>query len=341
MTPNRAFVASVVLLVATLVADMFTPLGFAVPVVYLLPVVLGLWTPSPRHANRVAALAAIFAVLGAVLSPPGGTPAIGLVNRVLALLVIASTAGLVSYARATADTLRETVAAREAAESRLREQAALARLGEMAAVVAHEVKNPLTGINGALQIIGERLPSDSRDRKIIADIRARIGSLNDSVSDLLVYARPRVPNRTRIELRAILAETASLMRQDPAAGHVQVEVAGDNPTLHVDPAMMREVFLNLVLNAAQAMGGNGTVGVKVDNGGDVCRISITDSGPGIPEDIREKIFEPFFTTRARGTGLGLAIVRRTVEQHDGEVTFECPPSGGTVMTVRLPVAASH
>ncbi len=338
MTPNRAFVASVVLLVATFVADMFTPLGFAVPVVYLLPVVLGLWTPSPRHANRVAAIAAVGTVLGAALSPPGGTAALGLVNRVLALLVIASTAALVSYARRTADSLRETMAAREAAESRLREQAALARLGEMAAVVAHEVKNPLTGINGALQIIADRLPAESRDRKIIADIRARIGSLNDSVSDLLVYARPRVPNRTRIELRAILGETASLVRQDAAAGQVSVDVAGDNPTVHVDPAMMREVFLNLVLNAAQAMGGIGTVSLTVKNGGDACRISIVDDGPGIPEDIRDKIFEPFFTTRARGTGLGLAIVRRTLEQHDGHVSVECPPSGGTVMTVKLPVA---
>ncbi|MBM4367075.1 MAG: hypothetical protein FJ102_12750 [Deltaproteobacteria bacterium] len=338
MTPNRAFVASVVLLVATLAADMFTPLGFAVPVVYLLPVVLGLWTPSPRHAVRVAFLAAVFAMLGGALSPPGGSPAMGIVNRVLALLVIVSTASLVHYARTTADALRETMAAREAAESRLREQAALARLGEMAAVVAHEVKNPLTGINGALQIISNRLPAESRDRKIIADIRARIGSLNDSVSDLLVYARPRVPNRTRVELRAILGETASLVRQDAAAGRVSVEVTGDNPALHVDPAMMREVFLNLVLNAAQAMGGEGTVRVTARNGGSDCRISVADAGPGIPEDIRGKIFEPFFTTRARGTGLGLAIVRRTVEQHDGHVSFECPPSGGTVMTVRLPVA---
>jgi signal transduction histidine kinase len=100
---------------------------------------------------------------------------------------------------------------------------------------------------------------------------------------------------------------------------------------------MKAVLLNLIINAAQAMGHAGQIVVSIAETDQRCQISVADHGPGIPEEIRENIFDPFFTTKHRGTGLGLAVARRTVELHGGKLRFECPPGGGTVMIVSLPV----
>ncbi len=227
---------------------------------------------------------------------------------------------------------------RKDAERRLRDGAALARLGEMAAVVAHDVRNPLMGIRGALQVIGDRLPAESRERQILKDIRARIGLLDDRVTDLLRYARPLPRQVCTMDLAAILRDTVDILTQDPALSELRIEVSGEAPTLQGDPVAIRELFLNLALNAAQAMGGVGLIRIETTTGSEGYRVSVSDCGPGIPEALREKIFEPFFTTRSQGTGLGLAIVRRTVEEHGGTIVASSPPGGGTVMTVSLPTA---
>jgi PAS domain S-box-containing protein len=233
--------------------------------------------------------------------------------------------------------IRSDITERKHTEALLREQAALARLGEMAAVVAHEVKNPLAGIRGALQVIGGRMPDSSRDRSIIGDIVQRLDSLNDIVHDLLVFARPRDPKLAPVPLAELIESTAALLKKDPAYAGAQVTVNGDRPTISADAEQLQIVMLNLLINAAQAAGAAGQVRVSVAARNGVCRIAIADSGPGIPAEIRDRIFEPFFTTKHRGTGLGLPTAKRVVERHHGEIDVACPSEGGTIVTVTLPV----
>ena len=221
-------------------------------------------------------------------------------------------------------------------EEALRERTALARLGEMAAVIAHEVKNPLAGVRGAIQVIGSRLPADGRDAAMVKEIIARIDALNELMKDLLLFARPPLPRPTAVDVVPLVAGTAQLLTQDPALGDVHVDVSGAAPPVQADPEMLRIVVLNLLVNSAQAMKGRGRIQVHVGSHDGVCRITVTDAGPGIPEDIREKVFTAFFTTKARGSGLGLPTARRLVEAHEGVLNVHCPPSGGTIVTIDLP-----
>jgi PAS domain S-box-containing protein len=233
--------------------------------------------------------------------------------------------------------IRYDITDRKRSEERLREQAALARLGEMAAVVAHEVKNPLAAIKGALQVIGGRMPEAARDRMIVGEIVARVDSLNDIVQDLLVFARPRDPQLGPVPLADLVENTVGLMRKDPAQANLVIEVSGENPVVQADVEQLRIVLLNLLLNAAQANGHTGRIRVEIRATDLAATVAIADEGPGIPADVRARIFEPFFTTKHRGTGLGLPTARRVIERHHGALDVECPPSGGTVVTVTLPM----
>ena len=233
--------------------------------------------------------------------------------------------------------IRYDITDRKRSEDRLREQAALARLGEMAAVVAHEVKNPLAAIKGALQVIGGRMPAEGRDRAIIGDVVARVDSLNDIVQDLLVFARPREPQLRPVPVGDLVENTAALVRKDPSHASLAITVTGANPVVQLDVDQMRTVFLNLLLNAAQAAGTGGRVQVSVTVDDLAATVAVADNGPGIAPEVRAKIFEPFFTTKHRGTGLGLPTARRVVDRHRGTVEVECPPEGGTVVTVTLPM----
>jgi len=233
--------------------------------------------------------------------------------------------------------IRSDITERKHSEALLRERAALARLGEMAAVVAHEVKNPLAGIRGSLQVIGGRMPAESRDRSVLRDIVDRLDSLNNIVDDMLVFARPREPKLAPVVLDELLRSTAALLKKDPAHSVTQLDVADTHVVVRGDAEQLQLVLVNLLLNAAQATHNQGHVRVDVATNNGVCRIAISDNGPGIPKDARERIFEPFFTTKHRGTGLGLPTAKRVIEQHGGSIEVQCPPTGGTVVTVSLPL----
>jgi two-component system, LuxR family, sensor kinase FixL len=223
-------------------------------------------------------------------------------------------------------------------ESQLREQAALTRLGEMAAVVAHEVKNPLTGIRGAVQIIGSRLPAGSRDADVVKEIVSRIDALNDLMKDLLLFARPPQPRMAPVDPVPIVAIVIGLARQDSGARDVAIELSGEAPAILADPELLKLILQNLLLNAVQAVQGKGHIRVEVGASDAWCTIAVTDSGPGIPPEVREKLFTPFFTTKSRGTGLGLSTAKRFVEAQGGTIAIECPAGGGTTVTIRLSLA---
>src|SRR5262245_18775412 len=144
-------------------------------------------------------------------------------------------------------------------ESRLREQSALTKLGEMAAVVAHEVKNPLTGIRGALQVIGGRLPAESKDGAVVKEIIARLDALNDLMKDMLLFARPPRPRLGPVELGLLLKSVADLVRDAPAMARLPIEVSAATPEFSSDAEMLKIVIQNLILNSAHAMHGHGLV----------------------------------------------------------------------------------
>ena len=225
-------------------------------------------------------------------------------------------------------------------EGQLREQAALAKLGEMAAVIAHEVKNPLAGIRGAIQVFGGRMMQESANTQILTEIVARIDALDQMMKDLLLFARPPTPKRAPVDLIPLVRTTASLLNEDPALKHVDIEIDGAAPLVSADPDMLRVVFQNLFINSAHAMQGKGRIRVAVELIDATCQIAVADGGPGIPQHVRQKIFTPFYTTKSRGSGLGLPTVKRFVEAHNGEIAIDCPPDGGTTVLIRLPIASA-
>lgn len=232
--------------------------------------------------------------------------------------------------------LRYEITARKASEERLREQEALARLGQMAAVVAHEVKNPIAGIRGALQVIASRMPAESRDKPIVGDIIARLDALNGIVHDLLVFARPRQLRSEATDLDRLIRNTLHLLHRDPTFAHLEVEFPQSDAVAPVDAEQLQLVFTNVLMNAAQAMGGVGTIQVGIERRNQRFVISIADHGPGMPHDVSGKVFEPFFTTKHRGTGLGLPIARRIVEAHGGTIEIETVEHSGTTVLLSLP-----
>jgi signal transduction histidine kinase len=139
----------------------------------------------------------------------------------------------------------------------------------------------------------------------------------------------------------LVRTTANLLSTDPALRDVEIEVEGTAPPVSADPDMMRVVFQNLLINGAHAMQGKGRIRVVVEPTDGICQIAFVDAGPGIPANLRNKIFTPFFTTKTRGSGLGLPTVKRLVDAHQGEIAVHCPPSGGTTVAIRLPMALAN
>lgn len=233
--------------------------------------------------------------------------------------------------------IRADITARKAAEDTLTHQASLARVGQMAAVLAHEVRNPLAGIRGAMQVLMGRRPDGDPERAVMQEILKRTESLNDLLDDLLLFARPRPPRMSMVDLAPLVRDVFATVSQDPAGAGVTFEAAGEPLAVHADPDLTRATLLNLVLNAAQALQGSGRITVSTAaRPAGMVEMQVRDTGPGIPPEIREQVFEPFFTTKVRGGGLGLPIAQRTAELHGGSLTVACPAEGGTVFTLTLP-----
>jgi PAS domain S-box-containing protein len=233
--------------------------------------------------------------------------------------------------------IRYDITARKRQEQRLREQATLTTLGEMAAVVAHEVRNPLAGIRGGVQLLGSLFPDATDGRELIGDILARIDSLNSVVNDLLAFARLRELKVAPVDLTAFFGDLAASLRLDPSMRSVALQVHTEpGLVIDADADQLRLVFTNLLLNAAQAMGGDGRIEIATQSTDGQVAVTVSDSGPGIPRELRERVFEPFFTTRTRGTGLGLPTAKRIVEAHSGEIGIADAPGTGAVVRIVLP-----
>ena len=231
--------------------------------------------------------------------------------------------------------IRSDITQRKAAEQRLRDEAALTQIGRLSAVVAHEVRNPLAGLKGSLQILASRLPPDLPGREIITPMLARIDALEQKVQDILTYVRPTSPKRQRFEMRTLVIETIHSAQAAVKGSEIRLS-AGDSAVLDADPELCRAILLNLMVNAAQASNGY-PVDVAVRTGNRQVEIVISDRGSGIPPGVRDQLFEPFVTTKQGGTGLGLAIARRLAQLQGGTLTLVDRTSRGTEAILTLPV----
>jgi signal transduction histidine kinase len=218
----------------------------------------------------------------------------------------------------------------------------LATLGELAAGLAHEIRNPLAGIAGVMEIVGQDLPASSPGRQILQEVQDEVHHINKIISDLLDYARPKPAQFRPADLFATAEHAVALARQQVMSRPIQVRLSkeGELPLVVHDPGQIQQVFLNLLINSIQAMNGQGSVAVTLSQEGDQALVRVRDTGQGIaPQDL-DKLFRPFFTTKGQGTGLGLSLARRIVENHGGRIEVESVPGKGTEFKVWLPCRKS-
>ncbi len=242
----------------------------------------------------------------------------------------------------------------EQLEERERLRDRLAALGEMAAAIAHEVKNPLAGIEVMAGLLKRQLADSQDAQSILGDIIKEAKMANAIVLEVLDFVRPVRLQVEQISVADAIRDAVAMADKHEARGgvEVRVECAGDLPPIQGDPYQLRQIFTNLLTNAFEALGGRGQVGVTavpfVEEGpaggepqGPMVQVDFTDNGPGIPAEVVDRIFSPFFTTKPQGSGLGLAIVRKIVDAHDGRIDVGTLNGGGTRFRVTLPVTGNH
>jgi signal transduction histidine kinase len=214
----------------------------------------------------------------------------------------------------------------------------LATLGELAAGLAHEIRNPLAGIAGVMEIIGRDLPSTSPARAVVKDVRLEVAQINRILTDLLETARPHPPQICRSNLNTTVEHAVMLARQQVFSKPIKIELqhAADLAEVEHDSDQIHQVLLNLLLNAVQATDGAGTVRVDIGSRGDFATVDVSDTGRGISPRNLPNIFRPFFTTKGNGTGLGLSLARRIVEEHQGRIEVSSVEGKGSKFTVLLP-----
>jgi signal transduction histidine kinase len=217
-----------------------------------------------------------------------------------------------------------------------------AAVGEIATSLAHEIKNPLAGLSGALELLAEDLSQDPRQCEMVGEMRHQVGRLTHTMESLLSFARPAKARLRSTDVNGSIEKVLFLIGQQSRGGPLSVvpQLQPSLPPVLADPFQLEQVFLNICLNACQAMKGGGTLTVRSRPGDGNVIVEIEDTGPGIPSDLRAQVFKPFFTTKREGNGLGLAISARIVAEHGGHIGYRCPPQGGTVFTVTLQQARS-
>ena len=216
-----------------------------------------------------------------------------------------------------------------------------ATLGELATGLAHEIRNPLAGIAGVIEIVGRDLPESSPAKAVVKDVREEIAQINRILTDLLGTARPRASEMRASDLNTTAEHAVMLARQQVLSKPIKIEFTPSAELVEVDhdSDQVHQVLLNLLLNSVQAIEGSGLVRVAVlaKDGGEDAVITVSDTGRGIPAEHLPNIFRPFYTTKGNGTGLGLSLARRIVEEHHGRIEVESSSGKGTTFSVMLPL----
>ncbi len=222
-------------------------------------------------------------------------------------------------------------------EERLKRTDRLAAVGQLAAGLAHEIRNPLASISGSVQLLRENRALGAEDLRLMDIVVREADRLNGLLREFLVYARPAVPDKTWIGAAELVCELIDLCAGDGRFNAIEmVRSCPAGGMLHGDRNQLRQALWNLLINAAEAMPNGGKIGLSYC--AETRRLEVADSGPGVPEALRQKIYDPFFTTKDHGTGLGLATVHAIVEAHGGTLELQSSPWGGAKFVIGLPLS---
>jgi signal transduction histidine kinase len=309
---------------------------------YYLPIILAAFLHGTR-GGVIAALVVCVAYLphatGHISHDPASDTTKAL-EMVLYLAVGLITGSLVSRLtrtqrrlETTADDLRRSLEQLRATEERLIQEARLAAVGRLSAGLAHEIRNPLASIKGSAEILADDFPEPHPKRRILQVLVDEAVRLNDVLSRFLSFARPRPPDRRAFDLGTEADEVVSLMQSRPEAAERRIRwVHPDGPPLRLlaDAGQIRQVLINILLNALQATPAGGEVELRCERRGNEAVCTIQDGGPGFSAEALANAFTPFFTTKDGGTGLGLALSHRIVEQHGGSIRLSRTSAGGRV-----------
>ena len=247
-----------------------------------------------------------------------------------------------------ADSFNEMAASLKAQMQEMQRTEQLKVCGEMAAGLAHEIRNPLAGIKVSMEVLLADLQLEERDKLVLSKVIEEIRHIELLMKNFLNFARPVAAQPTMVDINQLLAKTVDFINNHPsfsapdARRKIVQELAPDLPHTSVDPQQLKQVFLNLFLNAADALADGGTITLKTRHDAQTQKIVIQlqDTGKGIPAELVDKVFQPFFTTKVKGTGLGLAVSKRLVEDNGGSIRVENNVAGGVTFTITLPANAT-
>ncbi|NTU42784.1 MAG: HAMP domain-containing protein [Nitrospirales bacterium] len=231
--------------------------------------------------------------------------------------------------------------------------AKLASLGEIVSGIAHEIKNPLAGISCAMQVCYTEFQGDDNKKMIVSEVLNQINRLDKIVKDLLTYAKPGIPRIVPARVNEVMAKALFFVNAEAERNRVRIvnHVNGEIPEVLMDPNQIQQVFMNIIINAIQAMGEGGTLTISASvetraslegqrnlpETEQILAVNFQDTGKGIPEEEISSIFQPFYTKKTRGTGLGLSISQKIIQEHGGVITVRSEPGQGSTFTIYLPI----
>jgi len=319
---------------------------------YYLPIILAAFAGGVRGGVLAALVVSALYYPHAFghLTHDPGRPIDKILEIVLYFVVGAVTGFLVSREsitherlRETADSLADSLREKERMEEELVRAARLAAVGKLSAGLAHEIRNPLTSIKGSAELLADDFPGGHPKKELLDVLVREADRLNGVLTRFLSFARPLPLSTREFDVREVVDEVAALLGGREGAGESPIEISGgegDLPEIKGDPEQIRQVLLNLLLNAIQASPTGGRIDVSllyIEEGPGRVEIVVEDRGAGFEAEALENLFTPFFTTREEGTGLGLAVSHRILESHGGRIRAENRAEGGARVVVELPV----
>ncbi len=229
----------------------------------------------------------------------------------------------------------------EMLEEQIRQSEKLAVIGELAAGTAHEIRNPLTSVKGFIQLLDRKFENDAPEKEYFRIVLSELDRVNHIIREFLLLSKPALPNLRFIDVNLVLEEIRTLMSSDALLHNIELDfhLSAAPIVCRIDVEQIKQVFINLIRNAFEAIGLNGKLAIGVQMTDGKCEIRFADNGPGISKEYQNRIFEPFFTTKDEGTGLGLTVSYRIIQNHGGTILIDSEEGRGTTFRILLPVAS--
>lgn len=212
-------------------------------------------------------------------------------------------------------------------------------IGELAAGIAHEIRNPLGSIQGSLEILRKDYQPEDSKYEFLNILLKEVKRLNKVITDFLNYAKPALPNLIDTDINQLISETVLILSPQAVKKEVSLktELEKNLPRIKTDPSQLKQAFINLILNSLEAIEDKGEITISAHQDKNRLKIVFQDNGKGMSEETKSKIFTPFFSTKEGGTGLGLGIVERIIQNHKGEIKVESTLRKGTIFTLSFPI----